>query len=91
MLMDNPFSIIDRRFNRLESLLEKVIEHQELKVKNANSSKPLLSRNEATQYLNISLGTLRTLTATGQLCCVYIGRNPKYSIEDLETFINSRK
>lgn len=91
MLIDNPFSVIDRRFNRLESLLEKIVEYQGIEEKSANSSRPLLSRNEAAQYLNISLGTLRTLTSTGQIPCVQIGRNPKYSIEDLNNFINSRK
>lgn len=90
MLMDNPFATIDRRFNRLESLLEKIAEQQELK-NNANNTKSLLSRKEASKYLDISYPTLRKLTASGQLPCVYIGDSPKYKLEDLDQFIENQK
>lgn len=56
-----------------------------------SESHPLLSRKEAANYLNISLPTLRSLTASGQIPEVKIGRSVKYKLEDLDKFTENKK
>lgn len=85
----NPYEVLDRRLNSIEKLLLDI--YTETISKDTSNTTPLFSRKEAAQYLNISLGTLNTLMKTKQLNCSYIGNSPKFKLEDLEEFVNSRK
>lgn len=60
---------------------------------NANQTKMrlLLTAREAADALAISMRTLYTLTKTGQLAAVRIGRGVRYAKDDLEKFIASQR
>lgn len=51
----------------------------------------LLTCREAAETLAISQRTLFTLTKTGQLAAVRIGRGVRYAMSDLEKFIASQR
>ena len=51
----------------------------------------LIGRREAAQYLAISDRHLWTITASGALPCIRIGRSVRYALADLDGFIESRR
>ena len=51
----------------------------------------LLTVRETAQFLSISPRTLWSLTASGKIPVVRIGRSTRYDIEDLRTFIEAGK
>ena len=63
--MDNPFTHIDERLERIEKILSRA-EH-------APANDTLLSKKEAAQLLGISLNTLDTYTKNKTIPCYGIG------------------
>jgi excisionase family DNA binding protein len=55
------------------------------------AQQPLLKPEEASKLLAISPRTLWTLTASGQVCSVKIGRLVRYRPEDLQAFIAAQQ
>jgi excisionase family DNA binding protein len=51
----------------------------------------LLSTKEAAEYLNVSTRTLWILTNQKLIPCVRIMRNLRYSISDLDSFIEANR
>jgi len=51
----------------------------------------LLSREQAADRLNISLSQLDRETKKGALPQILVDRRPRYSLLDLETYVNSRR
>lgn len=49
-----------------------------------NTAPKYLTRNEAADELRISLSTLHRLVATGQLCCIKIGRKSVFRDKDVQ-------
>ncbi len=60
---------------------------------NTKINKNLLTRSEAAEYLGISPGTLEVWACTKRYDLPYIkvGRSVRYSLEDLNAFIERRR
>mgnify|MGYP002631865806 CR=1 FL=1 len=52
---------------------------------------PLLTARETAELLRVSERTLWTLTDSGSIPCVRVGRSVRYDQQDLETWIRSQK
>jgi len=51
----------------------------------------LVTAREAADLLAISPRTLWTLTSTGEIACVRIGRSVRYDVADLRVWIGTHK
>lgn len=51
----------------------------------------LLDRLESARYLSIRERHLSAITAEGELPCIKIGRAVRYSIDDLDGYVASRR
>jgi predicted DNA-binding transcriptional regulator AlpA len=55
---------------------------------NTSPNPQLLNSRDAASRLAISLRTLWTKTNSGEICCIRIGSSVRYSLIDLEAYIN---
>lgn len=86
-MQHNPFASIDARLSKIEHLLID-IKHNRAKVE--HEAHPPLTRQQAAQYLGISLPTLDTLISTKQIKSFRIGRSVRISREDIEGYVNKK-
>jgi excisionase family DNA binding protein len=68
-MIDNPFEVIERRFNRLESLLVNLVKAQENPENQNCDSENYLSIKEAAKLLNLRVPTLYSEASLGTIPC----------------------
>jgi excisionase family DNA binding protein len=58
---------------------------------NSNNLKKYINQIEAAQHLGLSKSTVSLMTSKGDLSHYRIGRAVRYTIKDLDNFMESRK
>lgn len=86
--VENPFTVIEKRFNSLETLLQQLLTE---KHESHKTLRPLVPRIKAAKLLDISLPKLDALTKNGSIECVPVGRHVKYTEQAIEDYIESLK
>ncbi|RKR83310.1 excisionase family DNA binding protein [Mucilaginibacter gracilis] len=88
--MYNPHAEILERFERVETLINHLIEGRSPINVSANSTEPPATRGHAASYLGISLPTLDNLIKSGQIKSFNIGRQVRIKWADLEAYVNGK-
>jgi excisionase family DNA binding protein len=89
-MMDNPFSEIERRFNRIESLL---IELRDSHYENSEKDKSgeFLSIKQASEFLNLAVPTLYSLVSKNEIPVNKKGKRLYFNQEELIHWIKQGK
>ena len=93
MQVQNPYQIIEERFNqqseqlaRLESRMDELI-----KSKTQSTSKKRITRAEFRDQYGVSFGTIHNLVKRGHIKRTKVGRKCLYDPEQIEEYFNSQK
>lgn len=78
---------IDRGLDELQGLINLQREHVYRKLDSITQ----LTREQVAERLCISTSKVDRETKKGALACIKIGRNPRYSVEDIQLYLQSRR
>lgn len=89
-MVSNPFELIEAKLSSIENLLLD-IKHQPNQVETSNQKEQLLTIQQASEFLSLSVATLYTKVSRKELPCMKRGKRLYFSRTELMEYIKEGK
>jgi len=90
-ILDNPFAVIEQRFNRIEKLVLKVLEHQAVAPLSSTQDKPFLTIDEVSELIHMPKQTIYSKSAKHEIPCMRRGRKLLFDREELLRWVKEAR